>query len=415
MRSTTAVPDAFVEMAGESARDLRALSLQRVGEVRATGDPVLPYVVLDVDGTAIEPISEFLRELVACDDSEASVRSYAYDLLRWFRFVATVGIDWAQAGRTEVRDFVAWLRVADNPQRRTGTRSIQPGSVNPRTGKRHLPPGYAPATINHALSVLAAFYGFHAEAGTGPAVTPVPATGRPGFRVDAHHNQMEPFAARRRAAYRQKQEMRFPRAIPDDLYAEVFAAMTCHRDRALVAFYVSSCARPSELLGLTGADVDYGEQRVAVVTKGSRVREWVPASPESFVWLALYLADGFQVGLDQPLWWTRRQPRRPLTYTAMRAVLGRVNARLGTNLSLHDFRHTGALRLARDPEVAITDVQAVLRHRWLASTGVYTRARIEDVISRVHEHYRRPPPPPLSTPTWQYASADLAELFGNGI
>lgn len=99
MRSTTAVPDAFGEMAGESARDLQALTLQRVGEVRATGDPVLPYVVLDVDGTAIEPISEFLRELVACDNSEASVRSYAYDLLLWFRFVAAVGFDSSRARR----------------------------------------------------------------------------------------------------------------------------------------------------------------------------------------------------------------------------------------------------------------------------------------------------------------------------
>jgi len=188
--------------------------------------------------------------------------------------------------------------------------------------------------------------------------------------------------------------------------------MTCHRDRALLAFYVSSCARPAELLGLTGADVDYGGQQIAVLTKGTRAREWVPASPESFVWLAFYLGEGFAAAADQPLWWTRRRPRRPLTYTAMRAVLSRVNARLGTNLSLHDFRHTGALRLARDPELVITDVQAVLRHRWLSSTEVYTRARIEDVVARVQEHYRRPEPAPPAASTWSYPDADMAELFG---
>ncbi|MEV5762691.1 hypothetical protein AB0L61_38725 [Streptomyces tendae] len=33
----------------------------------------------------------------------------------------------------------------------------QPGSVNPRTGKRYLKAGYAPATINHALTVVASF------------------------------------------------------------------------------------------------------------------------------------------------------------------------------------------------------------------------------------------------------------------
>ncbi|MGH9058676.1 MAG: tyrosine-type recombinase/integrase, partial [Acidimicrobiales bacterium] len=114
----------------------------------------------------------------------------------------------------------------------------------------------------------------------------------------------------------------------------------------------------------------------------------------------------------QPLWWTRRPPPRPLTYTAMRAVLGRANAKLGTNISLHDLRHYGALRLAHDPAMAITDVQTVLRHRSLSSTVVYTREHIEDVIARVQEHYRRPPPRQPSDQAWAYPPADLTELFG---
>lgn len=394
-------------------RDLRALAVPVVGQVRATDDVHLPFVVADATGVVIAPVAEFLRELHACGNAAASVRSYAFDLLRWFRFLAAVGVDWSAAQRTEVRDFVAWLRATPNPQRaRRRADAPAPGSVNPRTGKRYLDAGYAPATINHALSVVAAFYAFHAEQGVGPVVSPVP--GPTGGRGHPHHNPMEPFAAHRRPAYRQKQELRAPRAIPDDLYVEVFAGMTCHRDRALLAFYVSSCARPSELLGLTGFDVDYGEQRIALVSKGSRAREWVPASPEAFAWLALYLAEGLPAEPGGPVWWTRRQPRRQLTYTAMRAVLARANTRLGTNLTLHDLRHTGALRLARDPALTITDVQAVLRHRWLSSTEVYTRERIEDVIARVQQHYTRPAPDPPSSPTWQYAAEDWNELFGEG-
>jgi hypothetical protein len=33
------------------------------------------------------------------------------------------------------------------------------------------------------------------------------------------------------------------------------------------------------------------------------------------------------------LWWTRRRPWRPLTYTALRALLNRVNDRIGANIS----------------------------------------------------------------------------------
>jgi hypothetical protein len=77
----------------------------------------LPWVVLDSTGTAIEPISEFLRELLACGNNPASCRSYGYDLLRWFRFLAAVGVLWSRAQRSEVRDFVLWLRTSHNPAR----------------------------------------------------------------------------------------------------------------------------------------------------------------------------------------------------------------------------------------------------------------------------------------------------------
>lgn len=398
--------------AARPARGPSGVVVPLVGEVRATGVEHPPFIVVDAAGLAIEPASEFLRDLAVCGNAAASVRSYAFDLLRWFRFLAAVEVDWATAQRDDVRDFVAWLREAANPQRSRGRADApEPGAVNVRTGKRYLAAGYAPATINHALSVLSAFYGFHAERAVGSVVDPVP--GPAGGRWSPYHNPMTPFTAHRRAGYRQKQEVRAPRAIPDDLYAEVFAALGCHRDRALLAFYVSSCARPSELLGLTGIDVDYGDQRIAVVSKGTRAREWVPASPEAFTWLALYLADGYAAGLTEPVWWTRRTPRRPLTYTAMRAVLSRVNAGLGTNWTLHDLRHTGALRLARDPALTITDVQAVLRHRWLSSTEVYTRSRIDEVIARVQAHYTRAPVVPVEgAATWRYAAEDWTELFG---
>jgi hypothetical protein len=43
-----------------------------------------------------------------------------------------------------------------------------------RTGKPALRAGYSLATINHALTVVSQFYAFHAHAGRGPVVNPVP-------------------------------------------------------------------------------------------------------------------------------------------------------------------------------------------------------------------------------------------------
>ena len=71
------------------------------------------------------------------------------------------------------------------------------------------------------------------------------------------------------------------------------------------------------------------------------------------------------------MWWTRRHPLRPLTYTALRAVLNRINARIGADITLHDLRHTLCQRLIEDPGISLVDVQQVMRHRWITTTSGY--------------------------------------------
>ena len=59
-------------------------------------------------------------------------------------------------------------------------------------------------------------------------------------RANARHNPMEPFEAGRVGRYRPKVPARVPRAIPDEVFNEIFARLCSNRDRALVAFYVST-------------------------------------------------------------------------------------------------------------------------------------------------------------------------------
>ena len=47
----------------------------------------------------------------------------------------------------------------------------------------------------------------------------------------------------RSGLYRPVVPSRIPRNIPDEEFNEIFAALGSHRDRALVAFYVSTGAR----------------------------------------------------------------------------------------------------------------------------------------------------------------------------
>jgi len=94
----------------------------------------------------------------------------------------------------------------------------------------------------------------------------------------------------------------------------------------------------------------------------------------------------------------------------LRQILERANTALGGNITFHDLRHTYCYRLLQDPTMLITDVQELMRHKQLTTTQIYSRARMDDLIAKLQEHYARPPAPP-PTPAGGYASADLTVLF----
>ena len=203
---------------------------------------------------------------------------------------------------------------------------------------------------------------------------------------------MEPFRNERAGRYRPRLPRRIPRRIPDERFSQLFAELGSNRDRALVALWVSTGARASELLGTSCGDVDPGQQLVTVVRKGSRAVQQLPASPDAFVWLRLYQSEldpAVATGRDDPIWWTLRRPWRRLTYHAARAMFVRANAALGANWSLHDLRHTAAYRMARDPHLPLTDVQWVLGHAHLSTTQLYLTPMPGDVIAEVLAHHRR--------------------------
>ncbi|GGN23676.1 integrase [Lentzea pudingi] len=376
----------------------------------------MPWLVVDPEGVEVAEVVEYLRHTVAAGFSASSVESYARALLRWLRFLWAVEVVWDRADRAEVRDFVLWMRTATKHRTRRAD-SPEPGSVNARTGKRYLTAQFAPATINHNLAVVSGFYDFFLVQGRGPLRNPVPARTSPrGGRADAHHNPMEPFVTGRRAVYRQRVSRTQPRAIPDRMFDELFERMPSNRDRAILAFYVSTAARPDELLRLDQARVDYGEQLIGVIRKGTNELQWLPASPDAFVWLRLYhnKLPLELIGPAKPLWWTLRRPWRALTYEAMRAVLRRANAVLGTNWTLHDLRHTAALRMAADPDMPLVDIQILLGHAHLSTTERYLRLRLDQLVDHVRQHHQRQaePRPANAAAAIGYDSTDLQELFG---
>ena len=398
----------------DAVRDLAALPVPLAGALQETGDPWEPYRIVGADGEPVAAVAEFFRDLQAAGRSEATLRSYGHDLLRWLRFLWAVEVPWSRATRIEARDFCRRMLVAGKPSR---PHWRSPDATSAASGE-----AYAPSVRAHSETVLRCFCQFHLEAGSGPVISPFPLDRtRRGGRAHAHHNPMEPFRHERSGLYRPKVPSRIPRSVPDEEFNEIFARLPSHRDRALVAFYVSTGARASELLSATLAAADPGRQMITVVRKGTGELQELPASSDAFVWLRLYQAEMEGLiprGRRQPLWWTLRQPVRPLTYHAAHRMFERVNEKAGSAATLHALRHTAAYRMAEDPALPLTDVQLVLGHAHLTTTQIYLAPRKEDLIRRVLAHHARQARQAAArarpAPAPGYRPETLDVLFGDG-
>jgi len=284
--------------------------------------------------------------------------------------------------------------------------------VNERTGKAYLESSYARSSMNRRLSSLSGFYEFALESDLGPLINPVPKSRDDLTRLDVHRQHFDNPRPQKRAPYRQKLVERAPRALSDDLYEEVFASLRTNRDRAIVATAISSGLRASELLSMRRGMLHAADQTADVIPKGGNgSRVMVRISPTAYLWIARYLAERPVGPPEEPVWLTLRGTPRPLSYWAMRQILERSNALLGSNVTMHDFRHTFCMRLAQDENMTIAEMQELMRHASIASTTRYLRLTVAELVDKLDQHWNRPPSP-QPTPAKGYAAEDLQVLFG---
>jgi len=102
----------------EQERDLSTLVVPKVGAVESTGDVWEPVRLIDVDGRSVPAVTAFVKELQASGRSAATQRSYAMDLLRWFRSCGRStwrGI--RRPGRRHVTSAGGWRCATSRPGR----------------------------------------------------------------------------------------------------------------------------------------------------------------------------------------------------------------------------------------------------------------------------------------------------------
>ena len=272
--------------------------MPRVGRVCEVDDSLVPYRVLDGDGAEVAAVTEFLREMVGRGSPASTLRSYAFDLLRWFRFLWAVEVAWDRAGRLEARDFLcgslrhpspgaAAGRAARHP-RRVGEPDHRQAVSGPDVGGGHAQPqrDRGPRVLRSPR-----------RAGARAGAQPIPGAGQAAQCASRSDAAVAAGPDRRVSAAGNRTEYR--------ARSRTSCSTSCSPSWTPTGTGPSSrcssppvCAR-QELLGRVRERINVGDQTIGVIRKGTRALQWVPASPDAFVWLRRYQQ---QIRCPSPGW-----------------------------------------------------------------------------------------------------------------
>lgn len=345
-----------------------------VHKVVASGGGV-SWTVVDERFDPVEPVEAYLAHLEVLERSPNTLRAYASSLRLFFEFLGAAGVAWDEVGVDELGRFVGWLR------RRDGEVAVPIDAG----------PARAASTVNRHLAAVFSFYDFHARRGVATAAGLV--EWRRGGR-GAYRPFLEGVGGRSRRSARRPVRLRGQRRLPETLEPEQVAAVlgACEhlRDRLLIATLAETGMRVGQVLGLRHCDVVSREKTVRIVPRadnanGARAKcrdvAEIPVSGPLMRLYSEYLFDEYgDIDSDYVFVNLFAAPvGRPLGYSAVAGLVGRLRARTGIDFSLHMLRHTAASEWIRSG-VPIEVVSKLLTHANVATTsGTYVHLDVEDL------------------------------------
>jgi integrase/recombinase XerD len=165
------------------------------------------------------------------------------------------------------------------------------------------------------------------------------------------------------------------------------------RDRALLELLYGTGARVSEVVGLTLSDLDFDEELILLMGKGSKQR-LVPIGSALKAALKEYLGPGGRSTLLA----TKKSSRvflnarsGPLTRQGIDLIVHKRALAVGierTKISAHVFRHSCATHmLAHGADIRV--VQELLGHASIATTQLYTAVSVTTLQREYHDAHPR--------------------------
>lgn len=376
-----------------------------------------------------EDLNDYLIYLERRGRSPYTLRSYRLGLEHFHVWLDEHQLALSDVSRRTVERYLDHLRIS--PKGGAVPASLErAGRVNPATRKAYPNPERKASTINHRLSVLAAFFDFlirrdeaDPAADWGNRGNPV----RPAGTPLAHGMTGRDIPKRNR---RSELRMRVPRDLPKDIDRElaekVVDTAVSWRDKALLTLLYRSGQRIGDwcdgrghgVLGMRLSDLDQAGRTIVVRLKGPRHEHRVPVTDDFWTLFERYLRDE-RGDVDTDAAWVgrRKAAGRPLTYAAFEGSVRYIGKKLGANVSAHMFRHAVARAVV---EVAgIKAAQELLGHAHITTTAdTYARVDLPELLKAVNdartrtskEHVGSPSVTASSRYVFSYDPETLAEL-----
>ena len=309
-------------------------------------------------------VNDYLAYLADRRYSPRTVRSYAFDLLHFCRWLVTDGTVLDAVETDTLLRFLAACREQVLPGQHGGN------VVSLRTGRTA---GYAAATVNRRLAAISGLFAFRAMRDPA-APNPVPRGAAARRTAKGERSGMLGHLARPRARslLRLREPRRLPRGLDREEARALLASFRCDRDRAVAGLMLFSGLRSAEVLGLQVADFDVGRGWVRVTGKGGKERR-VPVDPEVAGLIQSYLLAERPETSSPALFVVAKGPHRgrPLSAEGLRRVFRYHRGKAGVPAGHpHALRHTFGTALA-EAGVDLPVMQALMGHDHVDSAAAY--------------------------------------------
>ena len=331
-----------------------------------------------------EFVNDFLGYLADRNYAPLTVRSYAFDLLHFGRWMGGEGHSLDAVDTDLLLRYLAACRSQLLAHQRGGN------VFSIRDGRSA---GYAPRTVNRRLAALSGLFAFRQM--RDPDVgNPIPRGREAGRTARGQRSGLLGHLATPgpRSGLRLREPRRLPRPLAREEIAELLGSFRSVRDRAIAGLMLFSGLRSAEVRALAVSDVDIALGWVRVLGKGEKERR-VPLDREVCALIQSYLLSERPESQSCALFLVAKGPTRgqPLTAAGLRTVFRYHRKRAGVPAgNPHALRHTFGTALA-EAGVDLPVMQALMGHDHVDSLLTYVHLAPAHVraaydAARAHQH-----------------------------